>query len=87
MVVSCSSEVDGDSPPGPTPSYPSTATTVTVEPTGQGKIFRLYVDVATAPTAALRMLKHKMSLIMRKPVFRVSNQVRLKPACAATEAS
>ena len=27
------------------------------------------------------------SLIMRKPVFRVFHQVRLKPACAATEAT
>ena len=28
-----------------------------------------------------------MSLVTRKPVFRVFDQVRLKPACAATEAS
>ena len=28
-----------------------------------------------------------MSLVMRKPVFGVSNQVRLKSACSATEAS
>ena len=30
---------------------------------------------------------HYMSLVTRKPVFRVSNQVRHKPACTATEAS
>ena len=29
----------------------------------------------------------QMSLVTRKPVFGVFNQVRLKPACAATEAS
>ena len=28
-----------------------------------------------------------MSLVMRKPVFGVFDQVRLKPACAATEAT
>ena len=28
-----------------------------------------------------------MSLVERKPVFRVYDQVRLKPACSATEAS
>ena len=28
-----------------------------------------------------------MSLVMRKPVFGVFDQVRLKPTCAATEAS
>ena len=28
-----------------------------------------------------------MSLVMRKPLFGVSDQGRLKPACAATEAS
>ena len=28
-----------------------------------------------------------MSLITRKPVFGVSDQVRLKPACSATETS
>ena len=27
----------------------------------------------------------QMSLVTRKPVFGVSNQVRLKPACAVTE--
>ena len=27
-----------------------------------------------------------MSLVMRKPVFKVCDQGRLKPACAATEA-
>ena len=30
---------------------------------------------------------YNMSLITRKPVFGVSDQVRLKPACSATEAS
>ena len=29
---------------------------------------------------------YHMSLVTRKPVFGVSDQVRLKPACAATEA-
>ena len=28
-----------------------------------------------------------MSLVMRKPVFRVCDQVRLKPACSTTEAN
>ena len=28
-----------------------------------------------------------MSFVMRKPVFGVSDQVRLKPACAATKAA
>ena len=28
-----------------------------------------------------------MSLIMRKPVFRVCDQVRIKPACSASETS
>ena len=32
-------------------------------------------------------IKYKMSLVTRKPVFGVFDQVRLKPACAATEAS
>ena len=32
------------------------------------------------------VLSH-MSLITRKPVFEIFDQVRLKPACAATEAS
>ena len=31
--------------------------------------------------------RYDMSLVTRKPVFRVSDEVRLKPACAATEAS
>ena len=30
---------------------------------------------------------HKLSLVTRKPVFRVCDHVRLKAACAATEAS
>ena len=30
---------------------------------------------------------HKMSLITRKPVFGVCDQIRLKPACSAQEAS
>ena len=34
------------------------------------------------------VLKHKhMSHVTRKPVFGVSDQVRLKPGCAASEAS
>ena len=28
---------------------------------------------------------HDMSLVMRRPVFGVCDQVRLKPACSATE--
>ena len=31
--------------------------------------------------------EENMSLTKRKPVFEVCNQVRLKPACTATEAS
>ena len=34
-----------------------------------------------------RSVGSNMRLIMRKPVFGVSDQVRLKPACSATEAS
>ena len=31
--------------------------------------------------------RHYLSPVMRKPVFGVSGQVRLKPACSATETS
>ena len=34
-----------------------------------------------------RDLRPYLSLITRKPVFRVSDRIRLKPACSATEAS
>ena len=30
---------------------------------------------------------HQLSLVMRNPVFWVSDQVRLKPPCSATETS
>ena len=33
------------------------------------------------------MTKKYLSLVTRKPVFGVSDQVRLKPACSATETS
>ena len=32
-----------------------------------------------------RMPGYNMSLVTRKPVFGVSDQVRIKPACSATE--
>ena len=38
----------------------------------------------SAPSGAVWL---NMSLIIRKPVFGVFDQVRLKPACAATEGS
>ena len=33
------------------------------------------------------MTRYHMSLVTRKPVFGVCDQVRLKPACSATETS
>ena len=41
-------------------------------------------DVALIKHAALH---NYMSLVLRKPVFRVTDQVRHKPACTATEDS
>ena len=38
--------------------------------------------------AKIRLLENlQLSLLTRKPVFGVFDQLRLKPACAATEAS
>ena len=37
--------------------------------------------------AQLKFEVMNMNLITRKPVFEVCDQVRLKPACSATEAS
>ena len=56
VVVSSPCEVDSDSPSGPSPTVTSAAAPVTVKPARQGEIFRLYVDVSTASTTALRML-------------------------------
>ena len=34
-----------------------------------------------------RTVRWEVSLVTRKPLFGVSDQIRLKPACSATEAS
>ena len=43
-------------------------------------------DINRASENEVRVQKHtkEMSLVMRKPVFGVCDQVRLKPACSAT---
>ena len=38
-------------------------------------------------TVYIYLYEYNVSLVMRKPAFGVSDQVRLKPACSATEAS
>ena len=46
----------------------------------------LLSNVANLPSH-LRTTTHKLSLVTRKPVFGVFNQVRLKPVCLATGTS
>ena len=47
------------------------------------QIFRIVTVVHVFDTVPY----FQVSLVMRKPVFGVQDQVRLKPACSATEAS
>ena len=46
---------------------------------------RLLLLLGYAPCTTFYYCDH-MSLVMRKPVFGVFDQVRLKPVCSATEA-
>ena len=50
-------------------------------------IFSLPVILHVTMRACLALTIQNMSLVTRNPVSGVSDQVRLKPACASTEAS
>ena len=39
------------------------------------------------PSVLVIFTKDHISLVTRKPIFGVSDQLRLKPACSATETS
>ena len=53
---------------------------------GRGSKF-IWIFTVKYSSTSIGKTYDKMSLVTKKPVFGVSNQVRHKPACAATEAS
>ena len=52
-----------------------------------GFILEEIIWLISGSSLRMNLMRYHMSLVTRKPVFGVFNQVRLKPACSATEAS
>ena len=52
---------------------------------GHSKAISDSVDKSTSGNKRFKLTEHHMSLVVRKPVFGVSDQVRQKPGCTTTE--